>query len=115
MSTQASTALEVLERQLTQPLVASLEVCARCGICAESCHYFLSEPRLENVPAARGEALRRVYRAEKDWLSRILPGWTGAEKLTEEGLARLAEMAFTRCTCADVAHSTVRWVSTLHC
>jgi len=98
MSTQASTALEVLQRQLTQPLVASLEVCARCGICAESCHYFLSEPRLENVPAARGEALRRVYRAEKDWLSRILPGWTGAEKLTEEGLARLAEMAFTRCT-----------------
>lgn len=98
MSTQASTALEVLQRQLTQPLVASLEVCARCGICAESCHYFVSDPRLENVPAARGEALRRVYRAEKDWLSRLLPGWTGAEKLTEDGLARLAEMAFTRCT-----------------
>jgi len=98
MTAQASTALEVLQRQLTQPLVASLEVCARCGICAESCHYFISDPRLENVPAARGEALRRVYRAEKDWLSRLLPGWTGAEKLSEEGLARLAEMAFTRCT-----------------
>jgi Fe-S oxidoreductase len=98
MSAPASTALEVLEQQLTQPLVASLEVCARCGICAESCHYFLSDPSLENVPAARGEALRRVYRAEKDWLSRILPRWTGAEKLTEEGLSRLAETAFTRCT-----------------
>jgi Fe-S oxidoreductase len=98
MTTQVETALQVLEKQLNQPLVAALEVCARCGICAESCHYFVADPSLEHVPAARGEALRRVYRSEHDFLSRLFPQWTGAKKLDEATLARLSEMAFSQCT-----------------
>jgi Fe-S oxidoreductase len=98
MSAQVETALQALEKQLNRPLVAALEVCARCGICAEACHYYLAEPVVENVPAARGEALRKAYRAEHDFLSRLFPQWTGAEKLNEESLAQLAEMAFSKCT-----------------
>jgi Fe-S oxidoreductase len=98
MTTQVETALQALEKQLNRPLVAALEVCARCGICAEACHYYMAEPSVEHVPAARGEALRRAYRAEHDFLSRIFPKWTGAEKLNEETLAKLAEMAFSQCT-----------------
>ncbi len=98
MTTQVETALQVLEKQLNRPLVAALEVCARCGLCAETCHYYMAEPTVEHVPAARGEALRRAYRAEHDFLSRIFPQWTGAEKLTEATLAKLAEMAFSQCT-----------------
>jgi Fe-S oxidoreductase len=91
-------ALAILEKQLNQPLVAALEVCARCGICAEACHYYAAEPKPEHIPAARAEQLRKVYRAEHDFLSRIFPGWTGAERLTEEKLAELADIAFNRCT-----------------
>ncbi len=60
-----ATALQVLEKQLNQPLAAALEVCARCGICAESCHYYVSEPKLEHVPAYRGEQLRAMLLKEK--------------------------------------------------
>ncbi|HKZ54180.1 MAG TPA: (Fe-S)-binding protein [Anaerolineales bacterium] len=98
MSAATETALQVLERQLNGPLLAALEVCARCAICAETCHYYRAEPAAEHIPAARGEALRRVYRAEHDWLSRLFPAWTGAERLTDDTLASLAEMAFSRCT-----------------
>lgn len=91
-------ALKTLEGQLNQPLVTALEVCARCGICAEACHYYRAEPRLEHVPAYRAEQLRRVYRHEHDFLSRIFPAWTRAERLTESTLASLAEMAFSQCT-----------------
>ncbi|MBM4422625.1 MAG: (Fe-S)-binding protein [Chloroflexi bacterium] len=98
MSAQVDTALQVLEKQLNRPLVVALEACARCGLCAEACHYYLAEPSIDHVPAARGEALRRAYRAEHDFLSRIFPQWTGAEKLNEESLAKLAEMAFSQCT-----------------
>lgn len=98
MSTATESALQVLEQQLNQPLLAALEVCARCGICAEACHYYQAEPIPENIPAARGEALRRVYRSEHDFLSRLFPAWTGAQSLTDESLASLAEMAFSRCT-----------------
>jgi Fe-S oxidoreductase len=96
--TKVDVALNILKKQLNQPLAAALEVCARCGICAESCHYYASEPRIEHTPVARAENLRRVYRAENDILSRIFPSWTGAVKLTEEKLAKLAEVAFQTCT-----------------
>jgi Fe-S oxidoreductase len=92
------TALEVLERRLDRPLQAALEVCARCGLCAEACHYYRAEPSLEHVPAYRGEQLRRVYRREYDFLSRIVPWWTRARRLDEQTLARMAEMAFSQCT-----------------
>src|SRR3989304_5120656 len=91
-------ALNTLKKQLNQPLAAALEVCARCGICAESCHYYASAPRIEHTPVARAEKLRKVYRAENDLLSRIFPAWTGAEKLTEEKLGELADVAFHTCT-----------------
>jgi ferredoxin len=61
-ATKVDIALDILKKQLNQPLAAALEVCARCGICAESCHYYASEPRIEHTPVARAENLRRVYR-----------------------------------------------------
>ena len=78
MSTNIQTARELLNKQLNQPLAAALEVCARCGLCAEACHYYVSDPRPEHVPATRAEALRQVYRAEHDLLSRLWSRWTKA-------------------------------------
>ncbi len=98
MSETVQTALELFEKQLGQPLQSALEVCARCGVCAESCHYYRSEPTLEHVPAYRGETLRQVYRYEHDFLSRLFPGWTKARKLDETLLAQMTEMAFSQCT-----------------
>ena len=95
---KVDTALEMLNKQLNQPLTAALEVCARCGICAEACHYYIAEPKPENIPAARAESMRQVYRSEHDFLSRIFPAWTGAERLSEEKLAQWAETAFMNCT-----------------
>lgn len=75
-----------------------MEVCARCGICAESCHYYVSEPKLEHVPAYRAEQLRAVYRRNHDWLGKIAPSVVNAKDLDEPMLERLAEMAFSECT-----------------
>ncbi|NOH01509.1 MAG: (Fe-S)-binding protein [Chloroflexi bacterium] len=91
-------ALKALEAQLNQPLETALEACARCGICAEACHYYRAEPRVEHIPAHRAEQLRSVYRYEHDFLSRMFPVWTRAEKLDETTLANLTEIAFSQCT-----------------
>src|SRR5512135_3248194 len=91
-------ALKTLEAQLNQPLETALEACARCGICAEACHYYRAEPKLEHIPAYRSEQLRSVYRYEHDALSRIFPAWTGAKKLDESTLMQLTEIAFSQCT-----------------
>jgi Fe-S oxidoreductase len=98
MSAKTETALGILQKQINQPLVAALEVCARCGICTEACHYYQAEPIEAHMPSMRAEELRKVYRSEYDWLSKVFPAWTRSEKLTDEKLAALAEMAFTKCS-----------------
>ena len=91
-------ALKTLETQLNQPLETALEACARCGICAEACHYYRAEPKVEHIPAYRAEQLRSVYRYEHDFLSRLFPIWTRSKRLDEPTLANLTEIAFSQCT-----------------
>jgi Fe-S oxidoreductase len=91
-------ALKVFEKQLGRPLITALEVCARCGICAESCHYYVSEPSLEHVPARRAEQLRKIYRKKFDFLGKLFPSMVGAKNLDEQTLEDLSEMAFSECT-----------------
>jgi Fe-S oxidoreductase len=98
MTETVELALKALETQLNQPLEAALEACARCGICAEACHYYLAEPKVEHIPAYRAEQLRSVYRHEHDFLSRLFPAWTRSKKLDEPTLANLTEIAFSQCT-----------------
>ncbi len=97
-NTAVSKALQVLERQLNRPLMAALQVCARCGVCAEACHYYVADGELEHVPAYRAEELRKVYRRKHDFFGKHLPNWVNAQDLDEATLEKMAEMAFSECT-----------------
>ena len=39
-----------------------LDICVRCGACADKCHYFLGSGDPKNMPVIRAELLRSVYR-----------------------------------------------------
>ncbi len=89
---------EILEKQLNQPLKTALEVCARCGICAEACHYYVSEPKVEHVPAYRAEQVRKIYRKKYNFFGKYIPSLVNAEELDEQKFNELVEMAFSECT-----------------
>lgn len=82
-------------------LLSSLDACVRCGVCAESCHYYQADPRPEHVPAYRAEAVRRILRTQDPW-TRWFPGWFGAEprrgRSDEEMLRALGDVIFGTCT-----------------
>jgi Fe-S oxidoreductase len=86
------------ERRLNRALEASLEACVRCGLCAEACHYYVSNPKPEFVPAYRAEQLRRLYRQQADPLAAVAPGWVGAAPLDQALVDRLVTAAFGTCT-----------------
>jgi Fe-S oxidoreductase len=95
---KAALALEVLRQRLNRQLEASLEVCVHCGICAESCHYYVSNPKPEHVPAYRAEQLRKVYRRLFDPLGKAAPRWAGAAELDQDMVDELLSTAFGSCT-----------------
>jgi len=88
----------MLDKLVDRRVLASLEVCVRCGICTESCHYYRSNPKTEHTPYYRAEQVRRVYRQFLDPVGRTFPGWFGAKATTDEALPKLAEIAFASCT-----------------
>lgn len=95
---KAELALDILRQRLNQQLEASLEVCVRCGICADSCHYYVSNPKPEHVPAYRAEQLRKLHRQLTDPLARVAPKWVGAAELDQEMVDKLMYAAFGSCT-----------------
>ena len=91
-------AIDILRQRLNRQLEASLEVCVRCGICADSCHYYVSNPKPEHVPAYRAEQLRKVYRQLFDPIAGAAPGWVGAADLDQGLVEKLVMSAFGSCT-----------------
>ena len=49
-----------------------MDVCVRCGACADKCHYFIGSGDPRNMPVLRAELLRSVYRG-KFTLARKIP------------------------------------------
>ena len=91
-------ALEVLERRLNRPLAVAFHVCAHCGLCNDTCHYYLATGDPKMVPAYKADRLRKIYKRKYDWLARLFPGWVGAKELDQEAIEALADIAFGSCT-----------------
>jgi Fe-S oxidoreductase len=63
-----------------------LDGCVRCGACTDKCHYFLGTGDPNNMPVARQNLMRKVYRRYFTLSGRIAPWLVGAEDLTREVL-----------------------------
>jgi Fe-S oxidoreductase len=63
-----------------------LDICVRCGACADKCHFFIGSGDPKNMPVLRTELLRSVYRRYFTLSGRILGKLAGARKLTEDVL-----------------------------
>ena len=59
-----------------------LDVCVRCGACADKCHFYLGSGDPKNMPVLRAELLRSVYRNDFTAAGKILGRIGGARKLT---------------------------------
>ncbi|WP_319823949.1 sulfate reduction electron transfer complex DsrMKJOP subunit DsrK [Thalassovita sp.] len=63
-----------------------LDACVKCGACTDKCHYFLGTGDPKNMPVARQDLLRSVYRRYFTFAGKYFPKLVGARDLTEEVL-----------------------------
>lgn len=73
---------ELLEKN--RGLKVHLDACVKCGACTDKCHYFLGTGDPKNMPVARQDLLRTVYRRYFTLAGRFFPKLVGAQDLTEE-------------------------------
>ena len=63
-----------------------LDSCVKCGACTDKCHYYLGTADPKNMPVARQDLLRNVYRRYFTVAGKYFPKLVGAVDLTEEVL-----------------------------
>jgi Fe-S oxidoreductase len=61
-----------------------MDICVRCGACADKCHYFLGTGDPKNMPVLRAELIRSVIKGELSTFGKIFGRLAGARKLTED-------------------------------
>lgn len=78
--------LEGLRERLDKfrSLKVFMDICVRCGACADKCHFFIGSGDPKNMPVLRAELLRSVYRREFTKAGKILGRLAGARDLTED-------------------------------
>lgn len=63
-----------------------LDSCVKCGACTDKCHYFLGTGDPKNMPVARQDLFRSVYRRYFTTTGKWLPWLVGAQDLTKDVL-----------------------------
>jgi Fe-S oxidoreductase len=63
-----------------------MDICVRCGACADKCHFFIGSGDPKNMPVVRAETLRSVYRREFTLGGKLLGRLAGARELNEDVL-----------------------------
>jgi len=74
-----------------------MDICVRCGACADKCHFYIGSGDPKNMPVLRAELLRSVYRKDFTLAGKIMGKMAGARELTED-VVKEWFMYFFQCT-----------------
>jgi Fe-S oxidoreductase len=74
-----------------------MEICAKCGTCAEQCPVYYGAPEKNFNPADRSDLIRSLYRRQKTWTGRLLGELAGARDYTEGEVTEWVQR-FYECT-----------------
>ncbi len=70
--------------QKNRALRVYLDSCVKCGACTDKCHYFIGTGDPKNMPVARQDLLRSVYRRHFTLGGKIAPKLVGARDLDKD-------------------------------
>ena len=100
-SENAQKVVDNFRKKITRQSMLSLSICAHCGMCTDSCHYYLATGNPEYAPAYKADKVRKLFKKHVDYnpLGKIAPSWIGAKDMvSDEDLDELKDVVFGSCT-----------------
>ncbi|MHB8534073.1 MAG: sulfate reduction electron transfer complex DsrMKJOP subunit DsrK [Sulfuricaulis sp.] len=70
----------------SRALQVFLDSCVKCGACTDKCHYYLGTSDPKNMPVARQDLFRSVYRRHYTFAGKYFPMLVGARDMTKDVL-----------------------------
>jgi Fe-S oxidoreductase len=91
-------ALKVISEPQDSKLVTYLNSCVHCGLCAESCLYYLATKDEQYIPAHKVDLISSIYRRYCTFTGKHFPALTGARLLDEAMIGEMTDQLFGSCT-----------------
>jgi Fe-S oxidoreductase len=98
LTAEQQKALKRFAKLIDGRLRTHLNSCVHCGLCAESCHYYLSTGDERYMPANKVDQLTRIYKRYHTVVGRIFPKWIGANDLDNRSIQEMVDIIFGGCT-----------------
>jgi len=98
LTSKQKKALDLFRRRLDGRLLTHLNSCVHCGLCGESCHYFLRTGDERYIPGNKVDQITRIYRRYHTVLGRLFPKWVGAKDFDDETIQEMVDVIFGGCT-----------------
>jgi len=90
--------LEVFRDPSDSKLITHLNSCVHCGLCAESCVYYLVTKDERMTPARKVDIVSSIYRRYHTFTGKIFPSLVNARDLDEETTREMVDLLFGACT-----------------
>ena len=104
------------KKKLNRQAVLSLAACVHCGMCNESCHYYLATGDPKMTPAYKIDQIRKLFKYHVDWLGRSRPAGSAARRSRPTRTSRRSRTWSTaRAACAVAAPSPAPSAATRPC
>jgi Fe-S oxidoreductase len=95
---QLKSALRSFKRLMNHKTVANLQSCVNCGLCADSCHYYLVTKELEAIPAYKLKLVASVFRKLLTTMGSLSKESEGNITLDRQMVERWIDSLYGRCT-----------------
>lgn len=90
--------LQVFKEKIDHRYAAYLNSCVHCGLCADSCHYFLTHDDIQSLPVYKLNLIMSIFRRYTGFIGKYFPRWVGAEKLDKEMVKEWVDSLYGRCS-----------------
>ncbi len=91
-------ALQVFREKLNQEYAAYLNSCVHCGLCADSCHYYLTHKDVQSLPAYKLSLANGIFKKYFSFVGKNIPGWVGGKEFNQAMVREWVDSLFGRCT-----------------
>ncbi len=90
--------LEVFRQLHDSKLLTHLNSCVHCGLCADSCLYYLTMKDERMIPANKVDVVASVYRRYHTLAGRLAPRLVNARELDDATVEEMVDLLFGACT-----------------
>jgi len=90
--------LRVFREKIHYEYAAYLNSCVHCGLCADSCHYYLTHKDIQSLPAYKLSLVTGIFKKYFSLIGKKIPWWGGAKEFNREVVREWVDSLFGRCT-----------------